>query len=38
VLLAADPTTDINNAKQIVQVIKGGQLIDRSKLDLPINE
>lgn len=38
VLLAADPTTDINNAKQIVQVIKGGQLIDRSKLKLPINE
>lgn len=38
VLLAADPTTDINNAKQIVQVIKGGQLIDRSKLNLPINE
>ena len=38
VLLAADPTMDINNAKQIVQVIKGGQLIDRSKLNLPINE
>jgi imidazolonepropionase-like amidohydrolase len=38
VLLAADPTTDINNARQIVQVIKGGQLIDRSKLNLPINE
>lgn len=38
VLLAADPTLDINNAKQIVQVIKGGRLIDRSKLDLPINE
>ena len=38
VLLAADPTVDINNAKQIVQVIKGGQLIDRSKLNLPINE
>ena len=38
VLLAADPTTDINHTKQIVQVIKGGQLIDRSKLNLPINE
>ncbi len=38
VLLAADPTTDINNAKQIVQVIKGGQIVDRSKLDLPVNE
>ena len=38
VLLGADPTADINNAKKIVQVIKGGRLIDRSKLDLPINE
>ncbi len=38
VLLAADPTADINNAKQIVAVIKGGRLIDRSALDLPINE
>ena len=38
VLLAADPTADINNAKKIVQVIKGGRLIDRSKLELPINE
>jgi imidazolonepropionase-like amidohydrolase len=38
VILAADPTIDINNAKQIVQVIKGGQLVDRSKLSLPINQ
>ncbi len=38
VLLAADPTKDISNAKKIVQVIKGGKLIDRSKLNLPINE
>lgn len=38
VLLAADPAQDINNAKQIVQVIKGGQLIDRSGLDLPVNK
>ncbi len=37
VLLEADPTADINNAKKIVQVIKGGQLINRSKLKLPIN-
>jgi len=37
VLLAADPTADINNTKKIVQVIKGGQLINRSKLNLPIN-
>jgi imidazolonepropionase-like amidohydrolase len=38
VLLAADPTVDIKNAKEIVEVIKGGQVIDRSKLDLPIND
>jgi imidazolonepropionase-like amidohydrolase len=38
VLLAADPTKDINNARQVVQVIKGGQLIDRSELNLPINQ
>ena len=38
VLLAADPTTDINHTKQIVQVIKGGRLINRSELNLPINE
>ena len=37
VLLAADPTADINNTKKIIQVIKGGQLINRSKLNLPIN-
>jgi imidazolonepropionase-like amidohydrolase len=37
VLLAADPARDINNAKRVVQVIKGGRLIDRSKLDLPVN-
>lgn len=38
VLLAADPTADINNTKKIIQVIKGGQLINRSKLNLPINK
>jgi imidazolonepropionase-like amidohydrolase len=38
ILLAADPTEDINNAKKILQVIKGGQIIDRSRLSLPINE
>ena len=38
VLLAADPTTDIRNARQIVRVIKGGRLIDRSQLDLPVNK
>jgi imidazolonepropionase-like amidohydrolase len=38
VLLNADPVADINNAKQIVDVIKGGQIVDRSKLDLPVNK
>jgi len=38
VVLASDPTADIRNAAQIDQVIKGGQIIDRSKLDLPVNQ
>ena len=37
VLLDANPAEDINNAKSIVEVIKGGRVIDRSALDLPIN-
>jgi len=37
VLLAADPTKDIRNTEQVVQVIKAGQVIDRSRLDLPVN-
>jgi imidazolonepropionase-like amidohydrolase len=37
VLLDADPLADINNAKQVTLVIKDGRIIDRSKLDLPIN-
>ncbi len=37
VLLSADPTEDINNAKKILEVIKGGVLVDRSSLHLPIN-
>ena len=37
VLLDADPTADINNAKRINTVIKDGKIIDRSKLDLPVN-
>jgi imidazolonepropionase-like amidohydrolase len=37
VVLRADPTRDIQNAKQIDTVIKNGQVIDRTKLDLPIN-
>jgi len=34
VLLNADPTADINNAKQIQTVIKNGRVIDRAGLEL----
>jgi imidazolonepropionase-like amidohydrolase len=34
VLLSADPTTDINNTKAIVFVMKAGEIIDESKLPL----
>ena len=37
-LLSADPTTDINNAKQIVAVFKAGVAVDRSRLQLPVND
>lgn len=37
VLLDANPLDDINNAKRINMVVKAGQVIDRSKLDLPVN-
>ena len=37
VILDADPTVDIDNLKRIVSVIKGGQIVDRSALDLPVN-
>jgi imidazolonepropionase-like amidohydrolase len=37
VLLDANPLEDINNAKQISMVMKAGKIIDRSKLDLPVN-
>ncbi len=37
VLLDADPLADINGAKQISLVIKSGEIIDRKKLDLPVN-
>ncbi len=33
-MLSADPTVDINNVKKIVLVMKGGQLIDESRLPL----
>lgn len=38
VLLSADPVADIDNAKRIEMVIKGGQVVDRSALNLPINQ
>lgn len=34
VLLSKDPTADINNAKSIVFVMKGGRIIDESELPL----
>ncbi|MDA1081497.1 MAG: amidohydrolase family protein [Gemmatimonadetes bacterium] len=37
VLLAADPLQDIMNAAKIDMVFKGGQIVDRTKLDLPVN-
>jgi imidazolonepropionase-like amidohydrolase len=37
VLLDADPLDDINNAKKINMVVKDGKVVDRSKLDLPVN-
>jgi imidazolonepropionase-like amidohydrolase len=33
-LLSADPTADVNNMKQIVWVMKSGQLVDEDKLPL----
>lgn len=36
-LLDGDPLQDIDNAKRINLVIKGGKIIDRTKLDLPVN-
>lgn len=38
VLLGADPTQDIDNAKQIIRVFKGGKVIDRARLSLPVNQ
>jgi hypothetical protein len=38
VLLNADPSADIRNIKQVAMVIKAGAVIDREKLDLPINK
>lgn len=37
VLLNADPTVDIRNVRDIGLVMKDGRIIDRTKLDIPIN-
>lgn len=37
VLLNADPVADISNAQNIAMVIKGGAVIDRTTLGLPVN-
>lgn len=37
VLLSADPLADIANAQEIEMVIKGGRIIDRDRLNLPVN-
>ncbi len=37
VLLDADPTVSVDHLKRIVTVIKDGQVVDRSTLDLPVN-
>ena len=37
VLLTADPSADIRNAAKIDRVIKGGVVVNRAALDLPVN-
>ncbi|MHB8568448.1 MAG: amidohydrolase family protein [Nitrososphaerales archaeon] len=37
ILVDEDPTKDIRNLKKISMVMKDGNLIDRQKLDLPVN-
>jgi imidazolonepropionase-like amidohydrolase len=37
VLLNADPLADFSNAQNVSTVIKGGRIIDRAALDLPVN-
>ena len=36
VLLEADPSEDIDNAKRITEVIKGGVIVDRESLAIPV--
>ncbi len=37
VLLDADPLADISNAQRVAMVIKGGAVVDRGALQLPVN-
>jgi len=37
VLVDEDPTKDINHLKKISAVVKDGKVIDRSRLELPVN-
>jgi imidazolonepropionase-like amidohydrolase len=37
VILTADPSKDINNAKLVDTVIKDGKVIDRGRLQIPAN-
>ena len=37
VLLSADPLVDIRNTARIEMVVKGGAIVDRGALDLPVN-
>ena len=37
VLLSADPLEDISHTQEIELVVKGGKIVDRSALDLPVN-
>jgi len=38
ILLKADPAADIRNTGQVALVIKAGQVVDLSKLQLPVNQ
>lgn len=37
VLLAGDPLEDIGNTQRVEMVVKGGVIVDRGALDLPVN-
>jgi imidazolonepropionase-like amidohydrolase len=36
-LLNADPTLDVTNYRKIAMVMKAGRIVDRDRLDLPVN-